>query len=269
MDVVLSGRQLRVDATRPDDAAFWRRAAEGRWEPETLAHFEALFGAADCFIDIGAWIGPITLLAASAGLKVVALEPDPVALARLRANVALNELDVDILPCALHHSRDDLALFPGPAGHGDSMSSLVSADGARSLRRAKPAEGEPIAVEAITIAQVLERAPSGARFLAKIDIEGHEYSLGETLSALLGPGAVGLDLSLHPRAIYNLRRKTGSEIGSRLYAYRQTIALLDRFHGAKGFSRGKPANLRRLAARRVILGGAGPKNFSVFLKPAG
>ena len=43
------------------------------------------------FIDIGAWIGPYTLVAAKLGMRVFAFEPDKIAFEVLKKNIQLNE----------------------------------------------------------------------------------------------------------------------------------------------------------------------------------
>lgn len=55
----------------------------------------------DLFIDVGASIGPYTLWACELGARAVAIEPSQSMLKRLRANVALNGYDVDIVPAAV------------------------------------------------------------------------------------------------------------------------------------------------------------------------
>ena len=55
METDLAGERFRLD---PYHTTFWRKAAAGRWEPETLAVLaECLSRDAD-YLDIGAWIGP-------------------------------------------------------------------------------------------------------------------------------------------------------------------------------------------------------------------
>src|SRR6185436_7919719 len=49
-----------------------------------------LAGPGRRFVDIGAWMGPTTLFAASKGSECWSFEPDPVAFARLQANVDAN-----------------------------------------------------------------------------------------------------------------------------------------------------------------------------------
>ena len=68
--------------------SFWNNFLN--WEHDDL-HFVTKNGEQDkIFIDIGAWIGPYTLIAASMGMKVYAFEPDKVAFQELKKNIELN-----------------------------------------------------------------------------------------------------------------------------------------------------------------------------------
>lgn len=65
--------------------------AAGAWEPHTFVLLDQHLRADKVFVDIGAWVGPLALYACTKpDVRVVALEPDTVALARLRRNLALN-----------------------------------------------------------------------------------------------------------------------------------------------------------------------------------
>ncbi|MFN0092054.1 MAG: FkbM family methyltransferase, partial [Acidimicrobiales bacterium] len=90
-EVTAAGATFVVEASAELHVAFWERFAAGRYEPATVAVLTRALRAGDTFVDVGAWIGPFTLLAAALGAEVVAFEPDPLALAALRANLALNE----------------------------------------------------------------------------------------------------------------------------------------------------------------------------------
>ena len=68
--------------------SFWSNFLN--WEQDDL-NFVTEKGEQDkIFIDIGAWIGPYTLIAASMGMKVYAFEPDKVAFQELKKNIELN-----------------------------------------------------------------------------------------------------------------------------------------------------------------------------------
>ncbi len=63
--------------------SFWATFAVGTFELATVSVLEAELGPGRRFLDIGAWIGPFTVLAAALGAQVTAFEPDPVAVAAL------------------------------------------------------------------------------------------------------------------------------------------------------------------------------------------
>ena len=87
METDLAGERFRLD---PYHSTFWRKAAAGKWEPETFAVLNAHLGPDRDYLDIGAWIGPTVLYGARKARRVVALEPDPVAFRALSWNIELN-----------------------------------------------------------------------------------------------------------------------------------------------------------------------------------
>jgi len=67
-------------------------------------------------MDVGSWIGPTVLLAARHSARVVAYEPDPIALTELRSNITINKLgNVDIREYGIY---DQNAKLPFGSGHG-------------------------------------------------------------------------------------------------------------------------------------------------------
>src|SRR5271156_392779 len=106
--------------------AFWEWYASPAWEPDTLAVYRASIAPGTRVADIGAWIGPTTLLAAGLGAEVVAVEADPVAAATLARNLALNpELArrVTVLAVAVG-DIDGTGRLVSASGGGDSLSHL-------------------------------------------------------------------------------------------------------------------------------------------------
>ena len=91
-----NGRSLRLWSLGDDwvsNQVFWR--GWKAYEPETTPWFFRLASRSRTTIDVGAYVGFFTLLAAHANPsgRVIALEPHPQAFARLLRSVALNELD--------------------------------------------------------------------------------------------------------------------------------------------------------------------------------
>jgi hypothetical protein len=124
----IAGHALAVDDDQP---TFWDRVASGEWEPGTLGALAPLLGPGVTFLDIGAWVGPLSLLAAARGARVLAVEADPAAQDQFRRNLAANPAlapRIDLLAAAV-----SLDPAPVPMGArrkpGDSMSSVLLAGG--------------------------------------------------------------------------------------------------------------------------------------------
>jgi hypothetical protein len=65
--------------------SFWKSVERGEWEPYTFSVLDRFVTPETTVIDIGAWIGPVTLYAAKTAKHVFAIEPDPVAFKELSA----------------------------------------------------------------------------------------------------------------------------------------------------------------------------------------
>ena len=120
------------------------------WE-EMLA-WKRIIRRGDLFIDVGANVGTYSLWAAALGARVIAVEPDSLALARLRDNVVLNSrFDIEVIPAAL-------ADHEGTVGFTEGLDTVNRIGSGR-------------VVKALTLDGVLgqERARG-----VKIDVEGFE-----------------------------------------------------------------------------------------------
>jgi FkbM family methyltransferase len=94
------GRHARMQAWLHDTAAARALYANPPDWPEMLA-WRRLLRAGDLFVDVGSNVGGYALWAADAGAEVLAVEPNPDAAAKLRANVALNDFPIAVRECAL------------------------------------------------------------------------------------------------------------------------------------------------------------------------
>ena len=159
IDVELNGRRLRVAGGRPDIAAFWRSAEQGRWEDETFRFIDAVATPDAILIDIGGWIGPVSLYAAPLVKRVLAFEPDPVAHGELLANTAANAANVEVWNAAVDVQPGELKLY-APAGLGSSETSSIG-------------EGEPIIVQALTVATIADQLHPAEPVILKVDSDGH------------------------------------------------------------------------------------------------
>ncbi|MBT8144289.1 MAG: FkbM family methyltransferase [Gammaproteobacteria bacterium] len=116
---------------------------------------------ADVFIDVGANSGVYTLLGASTGARVIAIEPGSRAHDRLLKNLRLNQIDRADVYCAAVSSA------PGQA----TLTTGLDATNYLTIDTQQPAE----AVRVLTLDSL--QLPAGAWRVCKIDVEGHEESV--------------------------------------------------------------------------------------------
>jgi len=106
--------------------SFWSNFLS--WEHDDL-NFVTEKGEQDkIFIDIGAWIGPYTLIAASMGMKVYAFEPDKVAFQELKKNIELNRFKYkpEIYNYGLSKLDSRAYLYSNTNDFGKSESGLIN-----------------------------------------------------------------------------------------------------------------------------------------------
>ena len=174
-------------ALDPYHSKFWRRASQGRWEPETFAVLAGHLEPGRDYLDIGAWIGPTVLFAARKARHVWAFEPDATAFRHLAWNLELNGIDnVSALPVALSDRTGiaRMASFGGEAG--DSMTSLLNAQAAGGRD-----------VVTLDWAAFAADTDLSAVSLVKMDVEGAEFGLVEQLMPWLRAQRPALYLSTH------------------------------------------------------------------------
>lgn len=174
---------------------FWDRLLRGEWEPETFAIFEKYIASRSLFVDIGAWIGPTALYGAQLAQRCIAFEPDPVAFAELRANVAANAGQewaerIEIHECAIN--KDGKSFTLGGSSEGaDSTSSALFPDRESQWTVGEKRLGDVLAAN---------RKPGQPVFI-KIDIEGGEYDLLPAIRDVLADSLVTAYTSLLPEML--------------------------------------------------------------------
>jgi FkbM family methyltransferase len=120
------------------------------------------------FVDVGAYIGLYTVYACRHARRVLAVEPNPMALIYLRANIALNNChNTIVVPKAISNKKGLVELrVPKPAKrrHVPGKASIVWSF-ERALR---------INVEADTLDNVIDEVGLDTVDFIKIDVEGAE-----------------------------------------------------------------------------------------------
>ncbi|HEY6547477.1 MAG TPA: FkbM family methyltransferase, partial [Vicinamibacteria bacterium] len=169
-----NGRQLILDTEADDwisNQVFWR--GWDAYEPEATPIFYRMAREAAVVLDVGAHIGFHSLLAslANPSARVFALEPHPALFARLRQNIAANQLtNVFPVPAAAADSRGTGTLFvPGPG--------LPSSSTLANEFNVCPADRRTMPVELTTIDALAEEHALDGVDLVKIDTETTEPSV--------------------------------------------------------------------------------------------
>lgn len=83
------------------------------FDPEELALLRALATPGFQFVDMGANVGTYSLVIeqiAGAGARILAIEPHPLAITRLRANMALNQSAIHVAPVAVSDRDGEISL---------------------------------------------------------------------------------------------------------------------------------------------------------------
>ena len=176
-----------------DKDTFWDKVEAGAWEPETLAALAALATAGTQVVDIGAWVGPITLLCAARAPRSSPSSPIPGPSRSCRGTSRR-------IPRCTAGSGSSSGRSPAKRGRsacgsprkqGDSMGSILMADRVA-------ATWEALAVRPAAIAAEIAGA---TRVVLKVDIEGAEYALAEHLAPLIGPRLEACVMAFHPRLL--------------------------------------------------------------------
>jgi len=171
---VSTGFRIQVDTAEPMGRVL---ATSGIWEPHVTAAFRALLSPGDVCVDVGAYIGYYTLLAADlVGPQgyVYALEPAAEAYAELVANLELNGLaNVMALRVAGGAAKGEVVF--DDRTQGQAMRSSVAQDGT--------------AVPVRSVASLVPASEFERLRLVKIDVEGYELEVLRGVEPIFETGA--------------------------------------------------------------------------------
>ena len=175
----LHGYTMRLDLGNWSERLTW---CLGRYHDLPLqTALQQLLAPGDCFVDIGANLGMLSLLAhrhVQPSGRVMSFEPNPRMQARIQEAVAANSLaSLEIVPVALgaHAGTAELHEFGGHPGWG----SLSAAGPAGIAATAK------WVVQVVVGDELMAKVPAQHPLVFKVDVEGHEVpvlrGLRETL----------------------------------------------------------------------------------------
>ena len=161
---------------------FWQSVESQAWKQSSLKVVDFyLAKPGSVFLDIGAWIGPLTLYAAHAASAVYAIEADPTAFSALNANVRLNPLLESrtriFFECTLAQSADKVQLV----GVGDGTSRVSKFVNDVGLHAGAT---WPVKCRSLKDLFAQESIDVGKISLVSLDVVGSELDLLTSLSAL-------------------------------------------------------------------------------------
>ncbi len=154
----------------------WYLLFFGPYEPEIAKVFSSLVDRDSTVVDVGANVGihSLSLAHLAPAGEVLAFEPHPVTVERLRANLSLNQADnVRVFQMALLDEQREVSLYDSE-GVNRGMATLHSYEGWSEM-----------AVPGTTLDEVVRKEGIPAVDLIKIDVEGFESQVIAGASALL------------------------------------------------------------------------------------
>ena len=191
MRINLKGLNFLVEPNNHQE--FWNNFSI--WEQKDL-NFVIENGEEDkIFIDVGAWIGPYTLLAAQMGMKVYAFEPDNIAYRELKNNIQLNDFkhNPEIYNFGLSNKETTAYLYSNTDDFGNSESSLINYKNEKKTKK--------IQIEIKNFLHEFDKIKNNhlnfkIKFL-KIDIEGGEFLFEKDIYNLVNLNKLYCILSYH------------------------------------------------------------------------
>lgn len=180
----------RAEDPSIEDWDFWSVFESRGWEPELEDVLSRYLTTGSTFVDIGAWIGPVSLIASEFHGSVHAIEPDPVAMERLTentrtvGNITRHQVAIS--------DRDGPVLIGRRADRrfGDSMTSTIF-------------QGDAVSVRGVTLETFVRDQDLTHIGLIKMDIEGGEQAALAECHPFLRRLGVPLLLSLHAPIVPN------------------------------------------------------------------
>jgi len=226
-ELPVDGYRFRFcEAGRSPQHGWAGRLHRGTWEPKVIEFFAQALRPGDVVFDIGAYVGPYTLLASrlvGPSGRVYAFEPDPVAQALLERNVAVNQvLNVSVVPYAV--------------GAYDGWGSLTFSALGDSTPRVVPAPDAATKSVPIVSLSTFCRQRNIRPDVIKIDVEGAEADV--LAQPALGHVAAArcVVVELHERELQ--ARGTSGEVLVNLLVSKggHLTEIADRAHGSRNIA---------------------------------
>jgi FkbM family methyltransferase len=184
--IEFENRKFYVSPNSKLEEDFWNLYSSKKWEYDYLLFMLANRNG-KVFLDIGSWIGPVSLLMASCYEKVVSIDFDPVANESFKQNLLINQImNVDLCEIGFSDRREKVKVSTDTLG--SSMTSLFG-----NLNH-KTVEVDVLRFDSF-IKQCSYENDIG---FIKIDCEGAEYKFLDQIYKFLDEHPVKVLVSYHP-----------------------------------------------------------------------
>jgi FkbM family methyltransferase len=177
---------------------YWDRVEKEKWEPQTFEIFDKFLDKEHSYIDIGAWIGPTVLYGCQLAKQCYAIEPDPIALEKLKENINLNpklKKKISIYEGCISNKKGYTYLGNIRDFFGNSMSGILFKNSKKLLR-----------VKSTRLEDFIKKNKISDLNFIKIDIEGGETIVLPDIKEYLKKNKPTIHLSLHPYWFKNLEK---------------------------------------------------------------
>lgn len=178
-------------------SSFWDMVEKGEWEPESFDVLKKFLDKEHSFIDLGAWIGPLTLFGCQLAKKCFSVEPDKVALDELCDNINLNNFEnINLFKGCISDRNGEATLGNHSDEFGNSATSLLFSDHELTIKS-----------PSLTFDAFVEKYRITDCNFIKMDIEGGEVIVLPAMKDYLLKNKPTLYLSIHSFWFRNLKKE--------------------------------------------------------------
>lgn len=196
------GSYRDVTSNSPDKMKWWLDVFP-TWHHDELNFMLRMMesGRFSSYVGFGEWIGPTALQVAPHVARTFAIEPDPLCLVDLRANVALNPsvAATTFVSSLCISSRVGQLVLRGSGASGSFLEDLVSTKSSRDYAKQYAANQFPVTCITLDVFFAEHQIDPSTAFV-KVDTEGAEWSILPSLRHWLSSMAVKPTLLVSPHA---------------------------------------------------------------------
>lgn len=184
--IEIENRKFTVEYHSELETNFWQLYSHKKWEYAYLK-FMLDNRNGNVFLDIGSWIGPVSLLMAGFYRKVISIDLDPVANKAFKRNLEINNItNVELHELGFSDSAGSLEL--STQNLGSSKTSLYD-----------KVTGDVVPVNLVRLDTFFENHSDKSEIgFIKIDCEGAEYKFLDQVYGLLRKRKLRVLVSYHP-----------------------------------------------------------------------